>query len=63
MSYLQKLLNRTEEVFESHELASQWLDTPNRALKGRKPIELSKTNAGLHEVLDLLGRIEHGVFS
>ena len=63
MDNLQMLVNRTNEVFEDRDFASQWIETPRRALNGKKPIELSKTDAGLSEVLDLLGRIEHGVFS
>lgn len=46
-----------EEHFE------HWLKTPKRALANKIPIELSKTKGGSEQVLDLLGRIEHGVFS
>ena len=63
MDYLQKLMDRTEEVLEGQEWATQWLEAPHRALNGKKPIELAKTDAGLYEVLQLLGRIEQGVFS
>ena len=27
-------------VFDGHELAAQWLRTPNRVLEGRTPLEL-----------------------
>jgi len=63
MDNLQKLVNRAEEVLEDQGLAAKWIERPNRALNEKKPIELSKTDAGLSEVLQLLGRIEHGVFS
>lgn len=46
-----------EENFE------YWLKTPKRALANKTPLELAKTKQGSEQVLNLLGRIEHGVFS
>ena len=43
--------------------ARAWLDTENRALGGIKPIELLDTDSGSRQVVDVLGRLEHGVFS
>jgi putative toxin-antitoxin system antitoxin component (TIGR02293 family) len=63
MDNLQKLVNRAEKVLGDHGLAVQWIETPKRALNEQKPIDLATTDAGLNEVLHLLGRIEHGVFS
>jgi len=63
MYRLQKLLDRTEEVLEGHEAAIEWLKSPKRALNERKPIDLTISEAGVHEVEQLLGRIEHGIFS
>lgn len=45
-------------VFGDLETFSQWLERPNKALGGIKPIE-----ADIQDVDDLLGRIEHGVIS
>lgn len=58
---LHRLLKRTESVIG--EGAKDWLHRPNRALNGRVPFELSETETGAAAVLDVLGRIEHGVFS
>lgn len=43
--------------------AHAWLNMENRALGGAKPIELLDTDSGAREVENVLGRIEHGVFS
>ena len=58
---LHRLLKRTESVIGDG--AKDWLNRPNRALDGRVPFELSETETGAAAVLDVLGRIEHGVFS
>ena len=63
MDNLQKLVSRTQEVFEDKEVAVQWLESPNPILNNKKPIDLATTDAGLNEVLQLLGRLEHGIFS
>ena len=51
------------EVLEDKETATLWMRSPQRGLGGRVPIEMLQTEAGAHEVEDLLGRIEHGVIS
>lgn len=43
--------------------ARGWLEAPARALGGRAPRELATTEVGAHQVEDLIGRLEHGVFS
>jgi putative toxin-antitoxin system antitoxin component (TIGR02293 family) len=45
------------------ESGKQWLHTPNRALGGQRPLELLDTDIGSRQVEEVLGRIEHGVFS
>jgi putative toxin-antitoxin system antitoxin component (TIGR02293 family) len=52
-----------EEVLEDPDRAHRWLREPQRGLGNRVPLELLRTEAGAREVEDLLGRIEHGVFS
>ncbi|WP_288442181.1 antitoxin Xre/MbcA/ParS toxin-binding domain-containing protein [uncultured Pseudomonas sp.] len=42
-------------VFGDDQRAVQWLCTPMRALGDKRPVD-----AGIEEVIDLLGRIEHG---
>ena len=53
---------RATEVFERSEAAIDWLKRPNGALGGERPLDLLDTEIGAENVLDVLGRIEHGVF-
>jgi len=57
------LFLRVLEVFGESGLALSWLHEPNPSLSGRTPLEAAKTDLGRAEVLDILGRIEHGVIS
>lgn len=41
--------------------AQHWLSTPKVALGGESPLDYSRVEVGSQEVLDLVGRIEHGV--
>jgi len=43
--------------------AAQWLKTPNRALRGGRPLDQLDTDPGVREVEDVLGRIAYGVYS
>lgn len=60
---LARIAAQATEVLGSSEKAATWLQRPNRALGGRVPLELLDTDAGSRQVEDVLGRIEHGVFS
>lgn len=53
---------RAIEVLGDREAAERWLSTPKPALGGRIPIDLARQGEE-QQVLELLGRIEHGVFS
>ena len=55
-----RLLSRGKEVFGSREKAAWWLNEPNTALDGRKPLEVALTAPGAVVVEDLLGGLEHG---
>jgi antitoxin PrlF len=46
-----------------HAIAEGWFNRPNRALGGTKPLELLDTDAGVEQVVDLLNRIDYGVYS
>ncbi len=50
-------------MLEGEEAAREWLKSPLPALAGKTPLEFADTEPGAQEVEDLLGRIEHGVFS
>lgn len=43
--------------------AVEWLQMPNRALGGKRPIDQLDTDVGAREVEDILGRIAYGVYS
>lgn len=58
-----RLMGRAAEVLESEANARQWLNSPQVGLGGAAPLEYAETEAGAREVEDLLGRIEHGVYS
>jgi putative toxin-antitoxin system antitoxin component (TIGR02293 family) len=51
------------EIFGSKENFFKWLNLPNTALGGMQPMELIEIPEGVSKVRDILGRIEHGVYS
>lgn len=51
------------DTFGSVENACEWVLRENRALGGQRPIDMIDTAIGFHQVMDVLGRLEHGVFS
>lgn len=52
------------ELFEGDAAAVRvWLATPAKALGGRSPLEVAESEVGAREVENLIGRLEHGVFS
>ena len=46
-----------------HDAGLQWLRKPNMALGDRIPLGMLGTDAGARQVEQIIGRIEHGVFS
>ena len=58
-----RVIARAEEVFEDRDAAVDWMKTPNAALSGVVPLSLMDTDIGAENVLDTLGRIEHGIFA
>lgn len=51
------------EVLGSQDHFFKWLNLPNTALGGMEPRELVEIPGGVSKVRDILGRIEHGVYS
>ena len=43
--------------------ATEWLNKPVKALNGRKPIDMTGSGAELRLALDLIGCLQHGVFT
>lgn len=58
-----RVLAHAEHVLGDRAKATQWLRRPNRALNGATPLALLDTDIGATQVDDVLGRLEHGVFS
>lgn len=59
-----KILMAAESLFEGDRAAAiLWLETPAKALGGKQPSELISTSVGTNAVLDLIGRIEHGIIT
>lgn len=58
-----RIIARAEEALGEREKAHRWLRKPNRALAGKRPLELLDSDAGARMVERVLGRIEHGVYS
>ena len=58
-----EILTTATEVFGSQEDAEKWLITPAVALDQRRPVDLLSSPAGVEMVEQLLGRLEHGVYT
>jgi putative toxin-antitoxin system antitoxin component (TIGR02293 family) len=57
------LFERASKLLGGPAKAREWFKRPKKALGGKTPIEYTDTEPGINEVENLLGRIEHGVFS
>lgn len=60
---LARILAMAAYVLGSEQKASLWLHERNRALGGIAPLGILDTDIGTRQVEELLGRIEHGVYS
>lgn len=58
-----RVFDRASAVMGSGDLAVRWLHQPNTALAGAPPLQWLGTDPETDEVLNVLGRIEYGVFS
>jgi putative toxin-antitoxin system antitoxin component (TIGR02293 family) len=59
-----RLFSRTVDLFEGNEAAARrWLLAPQRALGGAVPLEIARSEVGAREVEQIIGRLEHGVFT
>ena len=58
------LLKLATALMEGNEkYAEHWLNSPAKSLGGVTPFEYAKTEEGVREVEQLIGRLEHGIFS
>jgi putative toxin-antitoxin system antitoxin component (TIGR02293 family) len=59
-----RLFGSALELFEGDAAAARaWLSSAQQALGGAVPLAVAKTELGAREVEQLIGRLEHGVFS
>lgn len=57
-----KVFNRAVAYFDfNRDDAIEWLKHPNPALGGETPLERANTAIGADDVIDLIGRLEHGI--
>jgi putative toxin-antitoxin system antitoxin component (TIGR02293 family) len=57
------LFDRALQILHSQSSVRLWFKSPQKGLGGKTPLEYADTEPGAREVEDLLGRLEHGVFS
>jgi putative toxin-antitoxin system antitoxin component (TIGR02293 family) len=60
---LAQVYSTAVDTLGDEEKAASWLKTPNRALRGGRPLDQLDTDPGVREVEDVLGRIAYGVYS
>jgi putative toxin-antitoxin system antitoxin component (TIGR02293 family) len=60
---LARLFYRAVEVLEGEPDAVHWFKNPIQALGWATPLAYARTAVGLRELDNILGRIEHGVYS
>ena len=60
---LRRLFNVGQYVFGERELFVTWLSKPLMALEGDTPLSYLDSSFGIDIILDLLGRIEHGIYA
>lgn len=61
---LSRIVQASFDLFEGDRKAAiGWLGRKNRALAGEAPLEMSSTEPGGEEVLNLIGRLEYGVYT
>ena len=58
-----KIIAKGMDVFEDESDFNIWLNSPIMALGSKKPLELRTSSIGREEVLNVLFRLEHGIYS
>ena len=58
-----QVFDHARAVFDNDQDAVAWFSMPNHALSGDTPLSLMDTDAGVHQVDDVLTRIEFGVYA
>lgn len=60
---IMRLFEQARAVFGSDENTRKWFNSRILALGRKTPLEFAQTEPGAREVENIIGRIEHGVFS
>lgn len=61
---LSSIFEKAVDLFEGDvPSAVKWLSAPKRALESQSPLQYARTEVGAREVENLIGRLEHGIFS
>jgi putative toxin-antitoxin system antitoxin component (TIGR02293 family) len=61
---MSNVFERAVELFEGDRAAAmRWLRTPQPALGNATPFDFARTEVGAREVEDVIGRLEHGVYT
>jgi putative toxin-antitoxin system antitoxin component (TIGR02293 family) len=58
-----EIVDRAIKVFNNESVAKNWLRTPNSYLGDLIPLNMLESAEGIEHVLDMLGRIDYGVYS
>ena len=58
-----QVFDHAKTIFDNQGNAVEWFVTSNPALSGEPPLSLLDTDAGVHEVDDVLTRLEFGVYA
>ncbi|SNT26237.1 putative toxin-antitoxin system antitoxin component, TIGR02293 family [Ekhidna lutea] len=59
--FIQQIFESGEEALGSKNSLSNWLKTPQPMLDGYVPLDMMRTITGSNRVLQILGRIKHGI--
>ena len=59
--FIQQILNSGEEALGSKLSLSKWLKTSQPMLDGYIPLDMMRSITGANRVLQVLGRIKHGI--
>jgi putative toxin-antitoxin system antitoxin component (TIGR02293 family) len=60
---IMRLFDQAKQVFGTHEATHRWFNSRILALGRKTPLEFAQTEPGAREVENVIGRIEHGVYS
>ena len=57
-----RIFEHARAVFDDDKGVAAWFAAPNPALSGKAPLSMMDTGASVHEVDNILARLEFGVY-